>query len=637
MSTNDQKTRKRFGKEVADSCTRTIVRKYGLLPPVDGVTDLFEQIRAAHEDRKLLTMSTNGARWARRQIETPEIRALADEQSSLSEQIETMVAKISLARRKRAAGAVAVGETRPPRAPVPPELAAELKELRAKKKVVSAKLRALRTEARQSAADVIAEAYERKKVLDKSISENSIVHWGTKAIVRDAVARSDKDRPLYDLDGNPDDVFCPRFDGSGSVSFQVQNQSDGSSKHPITVPQLVRHNDYVYIDSEPTWRRVNRNGTSTNRAGNPYRALPLLHLRIGSKGVGNREPIMATWPIVLHRPIPSGSEIKQVTVTCRRIGPRYVWSCQVTIRVPEDWQSEMHSGTGSVAVVFGARRDGSDIIVAEWLSDTGEAGVLRLKDGGRYPLEDRLTRADGIRSARDQRFDSAKRELATDLAALTVPEWLRNEVRHMHSWKSQRKLARLVQIWERHEWRDGDDAFAKLQAWAKNDRHLWEYESSSRAKAERARESLYRNFAAELTRRFGEVVVSNENMASRMRKPAAESDRGAIADVQGMRFLTAVGSLREAIRNAAQMRRVKLTEIEHSGLLNTCPKCGNSEQGQSNGYFSCLECGHVDDEKRAVLLNMLVRAGFSDSAEAMVYRGEKIKKALMSVQGGLHV
>src|SRR5262249_40129608 len=78
-----------------------------------------------------------------------------------------------------------------------------------------------------------------------------------------------------------------------------------------------------------------------------------LRMRIASGETG-REPVWATWPMMMHRPIPKSAVIKSAVVALEKAGPRESWYVYITVDetlVPK----RRACGAGRVAVAFGWR------------------------------------------------------------------------------------------------------------------------------------------------------------------------------------------------------------------------------------------------------------------------------------------
>lgn len=114
-----------------------------------------------------------------------------------------------------------------------------------------------------------------------------------------------------------------RWDGTGTITTQVMWST---GMEPLTPAVLAsekspRRNVFVltpYIPEAewPKGRGPHRHGT--------------IKLQI-AKGAGN----MIELPIAYHRPLPDNGEIKQVQITCRRIGTQFRYSVQVTVNLPD--------------------------------------------------------------------------------------------------------------------------------------------------------------------------------------------------------------------------------------------------------------------------------------------------------------
>jgi hypothetical protein len=165
----------------------------------------------------------------------------------------------------------------------------------------------------------------------------------------------------------------------------------------------------------------------------------LLWMRVGSEG---RAPIWAKIPIILHRDLPSDARVKWAYLLRRRRGTHWRWQAQFVLE-RDEWPSDAGS-SGACGVDLGWRLVPGGLRVAFWAGDDGRSGELVI------PHADlaRWRKADDLASIRDKNFNVARDALATWLrGGVTVPDWLRVELSHLHQWHSAARLAALLWRW----------------------------------------------------------------------------------------------------------------------------------------------------------------------------------------------
>jgi len=327
-----------------------------------------------------------------------------------------------------------------------------------------------------------------------------------------------------------------RFDGSGSLSVQLQSQGErngysmsdilGDGEDARAARRLVQ----LDLDSAPR-RQGRRYGT--------------LRLRVGSEG---RDPVFAIWPLVWHRDIPLEARVKWVRVVSCRVAGHVRWHVCFEVEMPATWCAET-CGRGRVAVDLGWRRavadDAVTVEVARWQGDDGGSGTVVVPPG----VVGQLAKAAELRSLRDDHFNAALDALAAMLRHAKLSEEHRKRVAHMGRWRSPRRLVGLSRWWSQNLLGDDDAIAAYLASYVRRDYHLWEWEANARRKAIERREHVFRTVAATLARRYGTVIMDDLDLRQMAKRPAPESDRyEERSDVsQSQRTVAAPGELREAI------------------------------------------------------------------------------------------
>lgn len=159
----------------------------------------------------------------------------------------------------------------------------------------------------------------------------------------------------------------------------------------------------------------------------------------------------------------------------------------------------------------------------------------------------------------------------------------------------------------RLRWRN-DHPGSGLLAWAYQDIHLAEYETSVRTSALRCRRHLYRNVAAILSMYYGMLVLEDFDLRVVSKKPKAsdddENDQNEVA--RANRVIAAVSELRLSLVHAFA-RHVKLPEIKGKGSTHVHADCGSIEvfDAAKSIWHVCSKCGvrfDQDYNAAAVLL-----------------------------------
>lgn len=554
------------------------VYQYGLRRPIVNADRVRACIFAGHKFYNDLTASN---RQTRSNLRDLEIRSGLTPALSAMEQCK--------AKELDAASAIAKYRSTTRSREVPPEMKKSLLEAKKATKLARARLGELRKRLREN-AEVLAKKAEiqlqgntaSREVRAKSpLAEGGDLSggWGTLALVSDAVLDASKDTPLFQ-DGHPKDPRFHSWRGDGSIGVQVHQK--GASKQGLTVAEFTSPNDWAYISE----------GDRPNRK--------LLHLRVGSSPNGT--PIMATWPMVMHRPLPPDAVIRRIGVYRRHVGPKDEWTVSITVKATD--QSEPPKG-GHVAVDLGWHMTAAGIRVAYTLDDQGRSEELIFEPR-------RFKEAERLQGIRTDNFNAAREALANYLNT-AEHSWLHEECETLPSWRSPVRLAKVVRKWRTQRVPGDTAAYEAAEAWRYHDYHMWAWETGLRKKAERYTKDMYRVFARRLADLYEFASVPDTDFA-RLR---VSDDEQWVTDI---RQWSAVGTLREYIMAAFRDRVTKRSAIPK------CPACGAETFGRQTIF--CSKCPTEEDRDYAVAIGMLNDAGID--TQEIVHNRKRFQESMRS-------
>jgi hypothetical protein len=612
----------------------TRVYRYGLLPPTVASDEVHQQLRLAHRYRNTLVEIERARRNA--------IHALVSAEPSVkAPEAAFEVAELALESALRAAGAAKSTD----RAGVAPEplraavVAARTVHRDAAQALCTARRAVQKLPHLETAIDLIA---ERTNALQRNARKHCAPFWGSYLLV-EAAHRQACAMPLYGSrarlcpdTGKLNSPWFVRWEGEGRVGMQLQQQAPKlvngklrKGKPPLTVDALMTGTDTRVRVSAGA---LPRHADPTSKRSAKRRHC-VLWLCIGSDGP--RKPRFACWPMIMHRPLPEGAHIKNVTVQVRRIGPREEWSALFTVTLAAaqgrtSCDSTTATPSGRVAIDVGWRIVPEGLRVAAWRDEAGNTGTLVLDNGHAVLSDDaprgkgaqrsfnrraagilgQFRKADDLQAIRKTNFNDARRHLLTQhLPALgaTMPQWLREATRFLALWKSQQKLAALARCW--HDARfDGDTAaYDALEAWRYHDHHLWEWETSQRTKTLRYRRELYRCFAADLATRYKTVVLEAFDLRKVAKQLPLEADETANETARGMRVIASTSELRGCLLNAFNGRGGTIEFVNPALTTKTCAACGSVEQWDQAKELrhSCGSCKAEWDQDDNASANIL--------------------------------
>lgn len=429
--------------------------------------------------------------------------------------------------------------------------------------------------------------------------------WGTKLIVqRAADAAIEASRKFRKGEPPPAPPRFRRWTGEGTIGVQIQAAQQGRVGNIFRVEMLPE--------------------TSNSRRAQTRRRA-VVWIRVGS--TESREPVWVCVPTLLHRPIPEGATVKWVALHRRLVGGQERWLVDVTVGIDDAPSNGLVATCG---VDFGWRRVESGVRVA--MVATGSTVLEVSKSARELVVPDsilsRFAHADSLRSIRDRNMDTMRSTLRAYVASLPrpLPDWLA-DAEHMHSWKAPRRFVALCRSWQRHE---GDGfAWTALEAWRRQDKHLWQWEANEREGAVLARRDLFRRWAHQLATTHG--VLALEDVAlddlARRHDGATSADDAASA----LRTLAAPGELRTTLMQAARAHGAVVQKVPPRGTTMRCHACGRCEPlaDPKKLMQRCDGCGVVWDQDVNAALNIRTSTAMTDPTEVATTEGrwQRLKRA----------
>ncbi len=415
------------------------------------------------------------------------------------------------------------------------------------------------------------------------------LYWGTYLVVEDAAqrARRSPKKTRVHEDGT-EELSLPRFkrfDGSGTLAVQLQK---GLSAEEL----LAAKDPRAQLDCSGKH--------------------PVLRIRVGSNG---RAPVWAEFSTFYHRPIPKEASIKWIRLVCRRIEAKYTWSAQFVIDAPEESFARPSPTKGVVALDVGWRRlwkaqDQRDgLRVATWVDEGNNQGELKIPE---YLLG-RYEKCESLRSIRDNNFNAVMPKLFA-MKKGAAP-WFIEATASAHLWKASARLAALVVRWRTSRWEGDEASFALMEAWRKQDKHLWTWEANQRQGVLRARRDIYQKFGCFLAQ-YRTVVVEKLDLRDFAELPEKDEPKEprAIRAARPRRFFAALSELFSCAADAVGRAGGEWRELSAAHTTETCASCGAVEvfdQAVDLRHI-CQHCGAAWDQDVNAARNLL-RAAKSDA------------------------
>lgn len=556
------------------------VYQYGISAVYDEEL-VVSQMLAGHRYQNELIAIERDRRAKRTELQLPYLRPGLDERlAEIEEQIEALRSEAKRANsRERSKQA---GDKKALNAAMKP-LKAERKELFAERKEA---LKAIRESEELQAAFAEADAEADGRV--KTARATTEAYWGT-YLLAEAAVQAAKKKP---------ELRFHRWDGSGSVAVQIQGGMTAGEVFGDDNRVRIAPVDPVAWD-ERAPRGERRRACRTT-----------LSLRVGSDG---RDPVWARFRLHMHRPLPEDAQIKWVKVHRQRVGSGYRWLCDITVICRSDKPA---TRGGEAAIDLGWRLVPGGMRVATLVAREPNVGQIPLATEYLVlpqDILDRLRKVEDLQSIRKKAFNAQALLLKAWIDAQEeVPEWLSEATRYLPQWKAPGKLARVALDWRERRFEGDADAYERLEAWRKQDKHLWDWESNLRDKVLRRRREIYRVWAKSVCERYEKLVVEKLDLRAFDRRKPVEADDGADAAAREHRRDAALSTLRLALKEAAAARKVEIIERDPAWTTRACSACGVVDETWDPAAairHSCPGCGVEWDQDVNAALNLLNASG----------------------------
>lgn len=542
------------------------VYEYGCLPPITGEQEMVEELHRRQQFwNKLVEIERTHREKVREVLAMPDDPVLP-----LMDKLTAIRAEIKNARKKERSGKVDVTELR--------KQARALREQIAEAKIIRDGAKKEVREANKTALDQLEK--ERRRAV-KSVTAASGLYWcNYDEVLKDYDAA--RKRAMRDKT----EIKFHRWDGTGKVTVRWQKG--------LPVSSLFKNDTRMQLSPIPpdAWdqpRGVRRKMTRT-----------VIRLRVTSDE--RKKPVWVELPMVMHRPIPAESEIRCASICRERVGRK--WRYKAVLTVTLDAKPKVH-GRGIVGIDLGWRMVKNGLRVAYWADGQGSHGQLVLGPEVLYEFN----KLPDLQSIRDKHFNKAKAALVEWAANNQKPDWLADELKALHAWRSPGRLVALILHWREQRF-DGDtEIYDTLEYWRIRENHLYDWEANLRDQVSRRRREIYRVFAAETVRKYDTVVLEDFDLRRLAKKPDAEDGTSGALPTDKQRVIASVSELRLALKNACQQAGVEVMVVDAKHSTTECYECGHREKFDAAVQLmrTCPKCGALYDQDYNAAINLLNR------------------------------
>lgn len=574
-----------YGRKASGSI---LVYEYGCLPPTEGLQEMLDAMFLRNRLWNALVEIDRAYREKVRAVFTNdhEISPLHAEIESVNSELEAVRKDIKSRRRVARTGTVDDQDLR--------RTAMELRERRRLlANLIREKRRALREKLRP-----VLDQIERERVNKaKEAMHSSGLWWCNYEEVYNSYELA---RVKAMKSGG--DLRFHKWDGTGKVTVRFQKG--------LPVDQIFTSNRRVEIDPVPpeAW-------TSPSRAVRRKLARTKVRLRIGSQG---RSPVWLVLPMVMHRPLPENGMVRSASVIREKVGLTYRYRLVITVATPHapekrdgpvvgidlGWRLvslDTRSLRGEVMYDFERILPGTPglpekldgIRVAYWTDEQGNEGQLILSMG----TVSQFTHVNNLRSIRDRKFNEVKEKLASWMRdSGNLPDWLVAETQEIEKWRSQRRLIRLINRWDRFP--GDEEIYQILREWLKKEIHLYSWEANLLDQLILRRREIYRRFAARIAQQYGTVVLEEFDLRGVARNPAPEDGTSGSIPPDRQRVIVSPSILRNILLATCHRNGVSVVHIPAQYTTLKCHTCGNIRRFNAAAYITrtCTVCGAIWDQ-----------------------------------------
>jgi hypothetical protein len=448
--------------------TTVLIRKYGLLDPIDWGADCQEQ---------LLLQNTLWNRLVRiereAQAHSRQILSVDPEYAQLDAQIDGLEAEIAHLWRVR--------RSTDSRAAAASGIVAQIRALIANRRRLTQRERTLRAALHPKFAAPLLQADIERKAAVKHARQESGLWWGNYNAVCGAYERA-RARALQ----TGATLRFRAFDGTG----RFRNQIVGG----MSVDDLFagRHSQVcaAHLSSGAHTHPV--------RAERRRRSRTTLTATVYTLA---RERRNLTWPMIMHRPIPADARIKEIIVTRRREGIRFRWSA-IFVCTRRDTTTPRTALPDSAHVELTFQETDEGVRVATVFGGDGHVEHLYLPDA----LAKRASYIEALRTRAEDRLNDMRARLSSWLATATFPAELDSVARQAVSAWASVSMANLALLWRMHpgfrsDWHD------EIEQWRRLEKREHIEVTNLQRKMVGLRRQHYQCEAKRLAERYGSIAL----------------------------------------------------------------------------------------------------------------------------------
>lgn len=419
----------------------------------------------------------------------------------------------------------------------------------------------------------------------------------------------------------------PGYDGTGSFAVQLQRRNGKyvtvfdlfKEKTVQSCVRLERLPDVQPTHSKlgkPKWKGKNltraqkRAQRPTVKRGKPVQVRNsknpkvryLLHLRL------TRDDQWISVPFTYHQghEMPMDAEVRMIRLIRKHHRDRKTWHVQFIVARNAGFDQDV-AESGACGVHFGWKQVRGEYDAADPEQCGIRVACVEGSDGHReeiiLPFKWFMRRwkfAESLAGIQKDEFNAARKKLvAWKKSAKKLPKWFKEAIKTLPNWKSGKKLAGLVGRWGRERFSGDEEIYEVMEAWRKQNAHLWQMHISILRKTNKRRNHFYRETARRLARKYKHLYIAKMKLKDLHKKSNVEEDKEVQEVRHNMKF-AALGILRQFMSETGMaVHKCNLDTISH------CQHCGEKQKIEASRTQKCLDCHRTWDSTQNAAARLL--------------------------------
>ena len=559
-------------QNVCVATTTVVIRKYGLLEPIDWGLDCHEQLLLQNKlwNRLVRIERETQARYR-------EILLVDPDYGRLVAEIEDLEAKLTQLWRSRSSNAL---ET--PGGAASEGTGVQIRTLIARRRRLRQRDHAMRSELRPKFAAPLLQADNERKAAAKHARQESGLWWGNYNAICSAYERA-RVRALH----TGALLHFRAFDGTGRFRNQIVG---GMSVDDLFAGRHAQVRAASLPDDAHTHpvRAERRRRSRTTLTATVYTLA--------------RERRNLTWPMIMHRPIPPDARIKEIVVTRKREGTAFRWSA-IFICTRTNGAIQAPATSRAAGMTLACRTDPMGVRIATVLDTEGCVEHLRLPDA----VVKRAAYIETVRARLDTRLRAMCMRLSEWIADESFPHALDALARLAAQSRLVDAMMHLASAWREHPefrpaWRE------EVESWRRVEKRERTEVVNLHRKMLGQRRQHYQCEAKRLAERYGAITLSFSHLATTAHRADASWDETPSgASAPRMHRLVALSELVEWLHTQCAKTGTQIEQLSEAATP-TCHSCGSHQHLAADSLqHTCTACAASWDLDENAAANTLAR------------------------------